>query len=143
MPFDSVKHYEDYIARLHQIPKAFLQVEDVLRAGVKDQLVPVKFIAQKIPGQADGVIAANPFILPLKKFPASFSDEDKKRLTDEITKTVNDEVFPAYKQFSAFVTTEYIPHCRTTLSINSLGDGKRRYYAAAVHYDGSYGGADS
>ena len=27
MPFDSVKHYEDYIARLHQIPKAFLQVE--------------------------------------------------------------------------------------------------------------------
>jgi uncharacterized protein (DUF885 family) len=129
MPFDSVKHYEDYIARLHQIPKAFLQTEDVLRAGVSDHLVPVRFIAEKIPSQAEGVIAANPFILPLKKFPAGFSDADKKRLTDEITSAVNNEVFPAYKQFAAFVTSDYIPHCRTTLSVNSLGGGKRRYQA--------------
>jgi uncharacterized protein (DUF885 family) len=129
MPFDSVKHYEDYIARLHQIPRAFLQTEDVLRAGVSDHLVPVRFIAEKIPGQAEGVITANPFILPLKKFPASFSEEDKKRLSDEITSTVNNEVFPAYKQFAAFVAKEYIPNCRTTLSINSLGGGNRRYQA--------------
>ncbi|WP_158820510.1 DUF885 family protein [Granulicella sp. S156] len=130
MPFDSVKHYEDYIARLHQIPKAFLQTEDVLRAGVNDHLVPVRFIAEKIPSQADGVITADPFLLPLKKFPASFSEANKKRLTDEITSTVNQEVFPAYKQFAAFVTTDYIPHCRTTLSINSLGGGTRRYQSA-------------
>ena len=129
MPFDSVKHYDDYIARLHQIPRAFLQTEEVLRAGVKDGLVPVHFIAEKIPGQAEGVVAANPFVLPLKKFPASFSEADKKRLTDEITDTVNKEVFPAYKQFASFVTTEYVPHTRTTLSINSLGGGKRRYQA--------------
>ena len=130
MPFDSVKHYEDYIARLHQIPKAFQQTEEVLRAGVKDHLVPVRFIAEKIPGQAEGVIAANPFVLPLKKFPASFSEADRKRLSDEITATVNNEVFPAYRQFAEFVRTEYIPHCRTTLSVNSLGGGKRRYQAA-------------
>jgi uncharacterized protein (DUF885 family) len=129
MPFDSVKHYEDYIARLHQIPRAFLQTEDVLRAGVSDHLVPVRFIAEKIPGQAEGVVTANPFILPLKKFPANFSEEDKKRLSDEITSTVNNEVFPAYKQFAAFVAKEYIPNCRRTLSINSLGGGNRRYQA--------------
>src|ERR1044071_3985346 len=45
MPFDSVKHYDDYIARLHQIPAALKNVEDVLRAGVKDGLVMVKFLA--------------------------------------------------------------------------------------------------
>lgn len=130
MPFDTVKHYEDYIARLHQIPRAFQQTEEVLRAGVNDHLVPVRFIAEKIPGQAEGVIAANPFFLPLKKFPASFSDADKKRLSDEITAAVNNEVFPAYKQFAEFIRTNYIPYCRTTLSVNSLGGGKRRYQAA-------------
>ena len=129
MPFDSMKHYEDYIARLHQIPRAFQQTEQVLSAGVNDHLVPVRFIAEKVPGQAEGVISANPFVLPLKKFPASFSDADKKRLSDEITTTVNKEVFPAYKQFAQFVRTNYIPYCRTTLSVNSLGDGKRRYQA--------------
>ena len=130
MPFDSVKHYEDYIARLHQIPRAFTQTEDTLRAGVKDKLVVVRFIAEKVPAQVDGVIAANPYLIPTKKFPASFSDADKKRLTDAITSTVTNEVFPAYRQFSTFMTKEYIPYTRTELSIASLPGGKRRYQAA-------------
>ena len=130
VPLDSVKHYDDYIARLHQIPKALLQTEDVLRAGVKDHLVIVKFLAEKIPTQCSGIIAANPFLIPIKKMPASFSDVEKKRLTDDITTTVNAEVLPAYKQFGAFITTDYIPNGRATLSIESLPDGKRRYEAA-------------
>src|SRR6185437_5835497 len=35
VPLDSVKHYEDYVARLHQIPRVFMQTEEVLRAGKK------------------------------------------------------------------------------------------------------------
>jgi len=130
VPLDSVKHYEDYIARLHKIPTALKQVEDVLRAGVKDNLVMVKFLAAKIPQQAQGVIAADPFLLPIKKMPASFSEADRKRLTEEITSAVNGDVLPAYKQFAEFMTTEYVPHGRTTLSIESLPEGKRRYQAA-------------
>src|SRR5579864_511676 len=49
VPLDSVKHYEDYISRLHQIPRAFDQVTGVLRAGMQDKLMPVKFLAEKIP----------------------------------------------------------------------------------------------
>jgi len=130
VPLDSVKHYEDYIARLHQIPKALLQTEEVMRAGVKDHLVIVKFLAEKIPTQCAGIIAADPFLIPIRKMPASFSDADKKRLTDDITATVNTEVLPAYKQFASFVTSEYVPAGRATLSVESLPDGKRRYQAA-------------
>jgi uncharacterized protein (DUF885 family) len=130
VPLDSVKHYEDYIARLHQIPNALLQTEDVLRAGVKDHLVIVKFVAEKIPAQCAGIIAANPFVIPIRKMPADFSEADKKRLADAITAAVDTEVLPAYKQFASFITTDYAPHGRSTLSIESLPDGKRRYQAA-------------
>ena len=130
MPFDSVKHYEDYIARLHQIPQAFQQTEEVMKAGVRDHLVIVKFLAEKIPVQCQGIITADPFLIPLKKFPASFSDADKKRLTDAITATVSNEVIPAYKQFAGYISTDYAPHGRTELSIESLPDGHRRYQAA-------------
>jgi uncharacterized protein (DUF885 family) len=130
VPLDSVKHYEDYIARLHQIPKALMQTEDVLRAGVKDHLVIVKFVAEKIPAQCAGIIAANPFLIPIRKMPADFSEADKKRLADAITAAVDTEVLPAYKQFASFITTEYVPYGRATLSIESLPDGKRRYQAA-------------
>lgn len=130
VPLDSVKHYEDYISRLHQIPRALLQTEDVLRAGVKDHLTIVRFLAEKIPSQCSGIIAANPFLLPTKNFPASFSDAEKRRLTDSITTAVNTEVLPAYRQFSAFISKEYVPNGRSALSIESLPEGKRRYQAA-------------
>ena len=127
VPLDSVKHYEDYIAKLHQIPRAMSQSEDTLRAGMKDKLMPVRFLLEKIPAQCDGIIAADPFLLPTKKFPESISAADQQRLTQLITDTVNKEVLPAYKQFGAFIATEYAPQGRTTLSVTSLPGGKERY----------------
>ena len=73
MPFDSVKHYEDYIARLHQIPRVLNQTIDILRAGMKDNLMPVRFLLEKVPGQCNGIIEADPFLIPTKKYPASIS----------------------------------------------------------------------
>ena len=130
MPFDSVKHYEDYISRLHQIPRVLDQITEVMKQGEKDGLMPPKIVLEKLPTQCDGVIAANPFLRATKKFPKEFSVNDKKRITDEITKAVNDDVFPAYKKFAEFLRTEYDPKGRTELSIESLPDGKRRYAEA-------------
>lgn len=127
VPLDSVKHYEDYIARLHQIPRALSQMTEVLRAGMNDKLMPVRFLAEKIPAQCDGIIADDPFLRPTKKYPASISPEDQKRLTAEITEAVNTDVIPAYKKFADFIKTEYAPQGRTTLSIMSLSDGEKRY----------------
>jgi uncharacterized protein (DUF885 family) len=127
VPFDSVKHYEDYISRLHQIPRALTQTTEVLRAGMKDKLMPVRLIAEKLPGQCDGIVASDPFLLPTKKFPADISAEDQKRLTREITDAINNDVIPAYKSFSEFLRNEYAPQGRTALSITSLADGEKRY----------------
>src|SRR5438270_7265229 len=130
MPFDTVPHYQDYISRLHQIPRVLDQSVEVLRQGMKDGLMPPKLVLAKLPGQCDGIVAANPFVIPTKKFPAEFSEQDKKRLTEDITRAVNDDVFPAYKKFVDFLRTEYDPKGRPELSIESLPDGKRRYAEA-------------
>jgi uncharacterized protein (DUF885 family) len=127
VPFDSVKHYEDYIARLHQIPRVLGQTTEVLRAGMKDKLMPVRFLIEKLPGQCQGIIDADPFLLPTKKYPAEISLDDQKRLTQQITDAINTDVLPAYKTFSAFLSAEYAPAGRTTLSVESLPDGVKRY----------------
>jgi uncharacterized protein (DUF885 family) len=127
VPLDSVKHYEDYIARLHQIPRALSQTTEVLRAGMKDKLMPVRFLIEKIPVQCQGIIDADPFLLPTKKYPAEISPEDQKRLTQQITDAVNSDVIPAYRTFASFVRTEYAPAGRTALAITSLPDGEKRY----------------
>jgi uncharacterized protein (DUF885 family) len=127
VPLDSVKHYEDYIARLHQIPRVLRESEETLGAGMKDGLMPVRFLLEKVPGQCDGIIAANPFLLPTKKYPNSISADDQQRLTRAITDAVNNEVIPAYKKFGEFIATQYAPRGRTTLSVTSLSGGKERY----------------
>lgn len=130
VPFDSVKHYEDYIARLHQVPRVLAQTTEVLRAGIKDGLMPPKVVVGQLPGQCEGIVKEDPFLLPLKKFPASFSDADKQRLTAAMTQAVNADVLPAYRKFADFLRAEYLPKGRTALSIESLPDGKRRYAEA-------------
>ena len=127
VPFDSVKRYEDYIARLHQIPHAFTQTEEVLRAGMKDNLMPVRFLLEMVPAQCAGTIAADPFLAPTKKFPSSISAGDQQRLTQMIIDATNNEVLPAYKAFASFIATEYAPHGRTTLAVTSLPGGEGRY----------------
>src|SRR5436305_4955735 len=130
VPLDSVKHYEDYIARLHQIPRVLAQTTEMLRAGLKDGLMPPKLVLDQLPKQCAGIVAEDPFLLPLKKLPASFSDAEKQRLTAAMTQAVNEDVLPAYRKFAEFLGSEYAPRGRTVLSIESLPDGKRRYVEA-------------
>jgi|HubBroStandDraft_1064217.scaffolds.fasta_scaffold15762_3 uncharacterized protein (DUF885 family) len=127
VPFDSVQRYQDYIARLHQIPRVFTQTEEVLRAGLKDHLMPVRFLLEKVPAQCRGVVAANPFLLPTKKFPAGISPQDQQRLTQEITDAAAKEVLPAYNAFAEYIAADYAPHGRTTLAVISLPGGEKRY----------------
>jgi uncharacterized protein (DUF885 family) len=127
VPLDSVKHYEDYIARLHQIRRVLSQTTEVLRAGMKDKLMPVRFLLEKLSVQCQGIVDDDPFLLPTKKYPADISLEDQKRLTQQITDAINSEVIPAYKTFAAFLRTEYAPQGRTTLAVTSLPDGEKRY----------------
>jgi uncharacterized protein (DUF885 family)/acetylornithine deacetylase/succinyl-diaminopimelate desuccinylase-like protein len=127
VPLDSVKHYEDYIARLHQIPRVFRQNEELMRAGMRDHLMPVRFLLEKVPAQCDGVVMANPFLLPLQNFPASISAAEQERLSHEVNQVVTAEVLPAYQAFAKFVATEYAPHGRTALSAASLPGGEKRY----------------
>jgi len=130
VPLDSVRHYEDYIARLHQIPRVLAQTTEVLRAGMKDGLMPPKLVVDQLPGQCEGIVKEDPFLLPLKKLPAGLSDAEKQRLTAAMTKAVDEDVLPAYRKFTGFLRSEYAPKGRTALSIESLPDGKRRYAEA-------------
>jgi len=127
VPLDSVRHYEDYLARLHQIPRVLAQTLQVMRAGKQDGLMPVRFLLEKVPDQCRGVIAADPFLKPIQNFPAAIPEADRQRLKRDITATVNEEVLPAYARFARFVAEEYAPHGRTMLSVAALPGGPARY----------------
>jgi uncharacterized protein (DUF885 family) len=137
LPFETVKDYEDYVARLRKLPKLFAETRVQMEKGVKDGLVPPKFLIPKIAKQCEDVAAmkpaASPFAAPLAKFPKDFSAADKARLTREILAAVQKDVAPAYKQLGVYVKTKYLPHGRKDVGMWSLPDGAARYSFKAKH----------
>jgi len=131
MPFDTVKDYENYLARLHAIPHALDQVTTNMRQGLRDGLMPPKYLLEKVASQAKDIatkpLDASPFTEPLRKFPSVISAPDRERLTKAIEAAARDEVGPAYARFASFVRDDYAPHGRTEYGVWSLSDGPDRY----------------
>ncbi|HZS61444.1 MAG TPA: DUF885 family protein [Gemmatimonadaceae bacterium] len=136
-PFNTVADYDHYIARLHAIPRAFDQETENMRQGLRDGLMPPKYLLEKVVVEAEGIAsktgAASPFAVPLTKMPASFSSTDRERFTKAIAQAIETQVVPAYKQFAAFVRTEYAPHGRADPGVWALPDGEARYRFEAHH----------
>ncbi|MFC5490480.1 DUF885 domain-containing protein [Dokdonella soli] len=131
VPLDSTKHYEDYLARLKQVPHLVDQLIDVLRQGEKDRLMPPRFLLEKVIGQCRSIAEpageASAFGMSVAKFPDSVPEADRKRLHDAIVKAVDSEVRPAYRKLADFVEKDYAPKGRNEPGLWALPNGAERY----------------
>ncbi len=136
-PFNTTADYENYIARLHQIPRVFDQVTANMRQGMKDGLMPPKYLLEKVATETEDLASktgeASPFSKPGMEFPASVPAADQKRLRAAVLSAVDNEIIPAYQRFAKFVRTEYAPQGRTDPGVWSLPDGGARYRFAIRH----------
>ena len=131
LSFTTVKDYDDWIARLHAIPKAFDQVSENMSIGMDDKRVPPKFLLEKALEQvrqlANQKPEDSPLALPLKKFPASISASEQARIKQEMLDAIGKEVLPAYLRFARFLEASYVPAGRAVPGISALPDGAKYY----------------
>ena len=131
LPFNTVKDYDDWIARLHALPAAFAQVMTNMSIGVDDQRVPPKFLLEKVDEQVKQLAAEkpedSPYALPLRKFPASIPAADQQRIKTEMLNAISKEVLPAYVRFGRYLEVSYIPAGRSEAGISALPDGAKYY----------------
>ena len=136
-PFRNVKDYEDYLSRLRQIPRVLEQAMGHMRDGLRDHRMPPKYLLEKVSGQAqqiaDDPLDKSPFTEPLRKFPDSISEADRKPLREAIENAVKIAVAPAYAKFAKFVREDYAPHGRLDPGVWALPDGEARYRFAVRH----------
>src|SRR5579863_7663999 len=69
--FRTLKDYQDYIARLHQIPRVLDQATADMRLGLHDHLVPPRYLLEKVVVQAQDIankpVKDSPFSQPVNK----------------------------------------------------------------------------
>jgi uncharacterized protein (DUF885 family) len=131
IPFNNTKEYDDYLARLKAVPKLFDQVTAVARQGMRDKMMPPKYLLEKVVVQIGSIEQPsgmdNVFAEPLKHFPKSVSAADQKRLHDAILAAIDNDVRPAYAKLARFVANDYAPHGRSQPGVWNLPNGEAIY----------------
>ncbi len=136
VPLKTVQDYQNYLSRLRKLPAVLQQVTANMRQGMRDGLMPPKYLLVKVVEEANDV-AVKPldqslFTEPLRKFPDSVPVADRARLTKEINDAVRLQVLPAYAAFARFVKDDYEPKGRAEYGLWALPDGEARYRQAIV-----------
>jgi uncharacterized protein (DUF885 family) len=131
LSFSSVKDYDDYITRMKKFSTTMDQTIATMRRGMRDKLMPPKFLLEKVTGQAqkiaDQAPEQTPFALSLQKFPDSISEADRARIRNDYLGAIRTSVLPAYAKFAKFVRDEYAPAGRSDVGMWSLPEGVKRY----------------
>jgi uncharacterized protein (DUF885 family) len=131
LSFDSVKDYDDYIARLKQMPRLFDENIIQMRKGMAEGLMPPKLVLEEVAKQSNELATTpaekSPFAHPFDKFPDAITEADRARLREAGLAAIHDAVIPAYVKFTAFVRDEYAPKGRTEPGVWALPDGDARY----------------
>ncbi len=131
LSFTTIKDYDDWIARLHALPNAFVQVTENMSIGMDDHRVPPKYLLEKtldeVKQLANQKPEDSPLALPLKNFPSSIPAAEQQRIRTEMLDAISKEVLPAYLRFARFLEVSYIPAGRAQPGISALPDGAKYY----------------
>jgi uncharacterized protein (DUF885 family) len=130
-PFVTVKDYDNWSKRMVK-GAAYLDSSIVyFRKGLAAGHVLPKALIVKIIPQLDAFnvkdVKESTFYGPIKNFPKSFSEADKKRFTELYVTNIQQIILPAYSRLSTFIKEEYLPKGRLSSGISDIPNGKAYY----------------
>lgn len=130
-PFETVKDYDNWLARAAGFAPAVDDMIANLRRGIAAHIVLPKSLATPVLPQLESLgttdLEKSVYLAPVRKFPDGFSAADRERLTAAYKKLVQEQIAPAYQRLLAFMQEEYLPACRDTVGYSDLPGGKEWY----------------
>ena len=131
MPFNNVKDYENYLARMRAFPTKLDQTIDLMKRGVKEGWVPPKIILVSVPDQIkaqfEKLIEESPLFKPFNDFPESIPSEEQTRLIDEMVSVLTEYVYPAYETLYSYFIESYLPSCGESIACKDFPNGDVYY----------------
>ena len=126
----TAKDYEDYIARMSDIPRYFRENIDNMRDGVESDFVLPQIVIDGVLPTIQAQLKENPedssFYEPFKAMSDRLSRAEQERLRAMGRETIRDAVLPAFESLADFLGTEY--RASETVGVEQLAEGKA-YYA--------------
>ena len=131
MPANSVKGYENIIARLRGVPTVIDQTIALLDQGLKAGITPPRVTLRDVPGQVQSLLVDDPMKSPMlkafQKFPDTIPAAEQERLKREAVAAFSGQVAPAFRKLHGYLTNTYLPAARESIAMGDLPDGKAWY----------------
>lgn len=128
---NDAEDYENYVSRLRAFDQFVDDHIELMRAGIQAGIVlpAVSLADYQRPLEAQIVDDAEQSLLyePFRKFPASISPADRKRLEQAGRAAISESVVPGYRKFFDFLRDEYVPHARGQIAAAALPKGREFY----------------
>ncbi len=130
-PFKTVQDYDNWLKRLDAYTVWCDTAMANMRRGMAAGYLLPKILAEKMVPQMAGFdhgpVEKHLFYSPITTLPATFSAEDRVRLTEAYKKMIADKIIPTYQKLHAFIKDEYVPRCRASAGISDIPNGAAFY----------------
>jgi len=136
-PFNTPSDFHHYFERLKGFDKQVTDVIELMNKGVKLKIVPPKFSMEQVLTQIEAIknspTDSIPFMKPVKSIDSKWKHEDKLRVINELTESINTHVKPSYQKLYDYITGTYLPNCRDEDGVWSIPNGVERYQFEIKH----------
>ncbi len=130
-PFKTVADYDNWLKRMISFKNWADTAIENMNSGIKDGIVlPKSIVVKMIPEMMDMAVTTpqkSLFYGPINLLPKTFSDADKKRLTNDYVKAITTIITPTYKKLGDYLKNDYLPHARATSGMSALQGGAAMY----------------
>jgi uncharacterized protein (DUF885 family) len=135
--FESMKDYEDWLARLQSFGVYLDQTLLLMRRGMAEGRMYPRVVMQRVSDQIAQQRVTNaqdsPYFAPFRNFPAAIAEEVRPQLAIAGQAAIEEVVLPAYQRLQEFFEHEYLPACPAAIAVSARKDGKA-YYEYLVRY---------
>jgi uncharacterized protein (DUF885 family) len=136
--FETVKDYEDWIARLRSFPAMMDQDIALMREGARTHVMWPKIVLGRVPAQIDKQLVSkpeeSPFYKPFKKFPDAIPNADRERLAQAAKEAITAGVLPSFQKLKKYFADEYLPAAFDQVGVWQMPQGAEFYtYLARRH----------
>ncbi|MBL8848051.1 MAG: DUF885 domain-containing protein, partial [Planctomycetaceae bacterium] len=133
LSFDSVKDYEDWLARMRAFPEHMAQTLLLLRTGARERIIHPRIVLERIPSQIARQIVDDPesqlFYKPFRSMPDDIPAETAERLRSAARELIVTAIVPAYRDLQKFFDDEYLPAGLPEVGLWQTPDGAAHYAA--------------
>ncbi|MEZ6042040.1 MAG: DUF885 domain-containing protein [Planctomycetaceae bacterium] len=138
LKFETIRDYEDWIARLNAFPAYLAQTMALMGQGIREGMLHPKVVMQRVPNQIRKQIVSQPqdslFFKPFRSFVVELTDAQKQRLRTQAATAIQERVIPSYRAFLEFFEQQYLPASYDHAGCWQRPNGQEMYRHLAKRY---------